>query len=34
MTLKQKDRLTLAAAATAIIAGFACRMLAKSGIAP
>lgn len=34
MTLKQKDRLTLAAAVLAIIAGFSCRMLAKSGIAP
>ena len=33
MILKQKGRLTLAAALSAIIVGFACRMLAKAGIA-
>lgn len=33
MILKQKDRMTLAAALAAIIVGFACRMLAKAGIA-
>lgn len=33
MTLKRKDRSALAAAVLAIIVGFACRMLAKFGIA-